>query len=100
MDKFLNLFSSKKSLNPKKRYDNLSVTNPINIEYHPAENISLFIPEDDTYKSKDTNVSGAQLVNQVVVVNSFEKSSKGETVYSQKYSQKIASLKLVSSIII
>lgn len=109
MDKFLSLFSSKKQV--KKRYENCSITTPINIEYHNnnefkslnTETITnvenIIMPEIDypsTSKEEEKLVLQQPIIkDEVVVVNNYDRSKKAESVYSLKYSQKINSLKMV-----
>ena len=110
MDKLFGLFSSKKPT--KKRYENCIVTTPINLEYHPTDQVNPskgdsnintneneLIPEEIKDKEinehlKNTNLQ-QPIKDEVVVVNNFERSKKQESFYTQKYSNKINSLKLV-----
>jgi hypothetical protein len=112
MDKFLSLFSSKKTL--KKRYENCVITTPINIEYHNSNDVNFIIPqinnvlETESLPQENNNnlvkevekVIPQQLPikDEVVVVNNFDRTKKIESVYNQKYSQKISELKLVQII--
>ena len=109
MDKILSLFSSKKPV--KKRYENCIISTPINIEYHNSNDNNFNIPqvnnllenEELPQENKDTfvkevekNIPQQQLIkDEVVVVNNFDRTNKAESVYNQKYSQKISELKLV-----
>ena len=116
MDKFFGLFSGKK----KKRYENCLITNPVNIEYHPENNSNESLQEINSSNVSTTilmksnpieenkldqlsvplnvpkQVPQSQQINEVVVVNTYDRVKKPESQYSQKYSQKISNLKLVN----